>query len=348
MFKLAAVFALMSLVSLQAQNAPQAPAPAGADTIQVEVNVVNIPVTVKDVDGKFIIDLNKDDFRVYEDGRPVEIRYFTASTDQAKKPPLHVGFLVDLSNSARLYYKTYRNSIGDLAFALVPEDGANNDKGFLIGYHTEVDVLVDVTSDPYLIAEKMENLKHGGGSTLLDALYLACTQKLASVPYQGTGEPRKAIVVVGDGHDNASKVRLEDVIAAAQREQVTIYAVSTVAWGMHQEEERNLYRLAEATGGRVVRPMDAVHKDVSGHLSKPQDAGNFVYTVGTGEYAQAQLKALYSAISSIHGEVQAQYILGYNPPTPFTDGKFRDVKVEVTLPAQIEVTHRTGYYPPTR
>ena len=348
MFRLAAIFALMSLGFLHAQDALQVEVPAGANTIQVEVNVVNIPVTVKDDAGRFIIDLKKNDFRVYENGQLVEIRYFTASTDEAKKPPLHVGFVVDLSNAARLYYKTYHNSIGDLVFALVPEDGANNDKGFLLGYHTEVDLLVDITSDPYLIAQKMENLKHGGGSTLFDALYMACTQKLASVPYQGTGTPRRAIVVVGDGHDNASKVKLEDVITAAQRAQVTIYAVSTVAWGMHHKEERNLFRLAEATGGRVVRPMEDGHKDAAGHLSTPKDAGNFVYIVGTGGYAQAQLQALYKAISSIHGEVQAQYILGYNPPSPFTDDRFRNVRVEVTLAAEIEVTHRTGYYPITR
>ncbi len=346
MCRLAAVSLLLACGALLAQDAPPAVSPTGEKPIQVEVNVVNIPVTVKDTEGRFVIDLNKTDFKVYEDGEPVEIRYFTKSNDQENKPPLHVGFLVDLSNSARLDYKTYKNSIGDLAFALIPEVGKSNNKGFLFGYHTEVDMLVDVTSDPYLLSEKMENLKHGGGSTLLDAIYMACTKKLRSVPYQGAGEPRKAVVVVGDGHDNASKVSLEEVIAAAQREQVTVYAVSTVAWGQHQEEEQNLYKLAEATGGRVVQPMQKVHKDVSGYLSKPQDAGNFVYTVGTGEYAQAQLQALYSAISSIHGEVQAQYLLGYNPLTPFSDGRFRKVRVELNLPAEVEVTYRPGYYPP--
>jgi hypothetical protein len=92
--------------------------------------------------------------------------------------------------------------------------------------------------------------------------------------------------------------------------------------------------------------MQGVHKDISGYLSKPQDAGNYAYTVGTGEYAQAQLQALYSAISSIHGEVQAQYILGYNPPTSFSDKRFRKVRVEINLPAEVEVSYRPGYYPP--
>lgn len=347
MFRSPAILAALCCASIaglpgQQQEVETSP----SDTIQVEVNVVNIPVTVTDSEGRFIIDLEKSDFEVYEDGQRVEIRYFTKSTDTENLPPLEVGFLVDLSNSARLYYKTYRDSIGDLAYVLVPEQGRNH--GFLIGYHTEVDLLVDRTNDPVLIAEKMENLKHGGGSAFIDAVYKACAEKLVSTPYQGPGEPRKAIVIVGDGHDNASKRTLDEVIAAAQQNQVTIYAVSTVAWGRHEKEEENLYRLARATGGRVVQPLQGVHKDVPGYLSKPQDAGNFVYTVGTGEYAQAQLQALYSAILAVAGEVRSQYILGYAPPTPLSERKFRRLEVKVNLGAEVEVRHRTGYYPPSR
>ena len=138
----------------------QEPAPDPGDTIRVEVNVVNLPVTVTDAEGRFIVDLEKSDFSVWEDGRLVEIRYFTRSVEEDKKPPLYAGFIVDLSNTARLYYKTYQTSIGDLAWMLVPEGGRN--KGFLFGYHTEVDELVDFTDDPVTLTERMENLKHGG------------------------------------------------------------------------------------------------------------------------------------------------------------------------------------------
>ena len=312
--------------------------------IQVDVNVVNIPVTVTDQEGRFIVALKKEDFEIREDGQPVEIRYFTPSVDQEAKPPIRAGFLIDLSNTARLYYKNYKESIGDLAYLLVPEGG--DSEGFLIGYHTEVDVLVDHTRDPYKIATRMEKLKHGGGAAMLDAAYLACTEKLLSSPYKGVEEPRKIVVIVGDGHDNASKRSLDEVIHAAQKHQVTIYGVSTVAWGFHEEQEKNLYELARATGGLVAAPMQDVHKDVSGYLSKPQDAGNYQYQVGTGLYARAQLEALYRAILDVAGNVQSQYILGYSPPTPFTDGKYRQVDIRVKLDAPLEVHHRTGYFPP--
>ncbi len=330
---------LISCGLLCAQQAEQP-----AQTIRVDVDVVNVPVTVTDNEGKYIVDLNKDDFEVYEDGQRVAIRYFTASTAEEAKPPLWVGFLVDLSNTARIYYKSYKESIGDLAYILIPEEGRN--KGFLMGYHTEVDLLVETTADPYPIAQRMERLKHGGGSAMLDAIYAACTEQLASATYQGSGEPRKVIVIVGDGHDNASKRTLEEVISQAQRNRVTIFGVSTVAWGFHEEEEENLYRLARATGGRVGSPMEGVHSDISGYLSKPQDAGNYVRTVGTGEYARAQLEALYRAILAIAGDVQSQYILAYNPPAPFSDQKFREIKVKVNLDADTKIRHRSGYYPP--
>ena len=263
---LRAFLCLATMLGILAQAAAQTD-DQGA-TIRVEVNVVNLPVTVTDSEGRFIADLNKADFTVWEDGQQVEIRYFTRSVEEEKKPPLYVGFIIDLSNTARLYYKTYQSSIGDLAWMLVPEAGRN--KGFLFGYHTEVDELVDFTNDPVTLTERMESLKHGGGSSMFDAIYRACTDKLVSIPYQGASEPRKVLVVIGDGHDNASKRSLDEVVHAAQLHQVTIYSVSTVGWGYHQAEETNLIRLARETGGRVVRPLQKVHKDVSGYLSKPQ------------------------------------------------------------------------------
>ena len=331
---------LLTCVCLAAQESD----PEATQPIRVDVNVVNVPVTVAAANGKFIVDLNKTDFEVFEDGQPVQIRYFTRNTDTENLPPLYAGFLIDLSNTARLYYKTYQETIGDLAYILIPEGGEN--QGFLMGYHTEVDMLVKMTKDPYLIADRMKTLKHGGGSSMIDAAFEACNKVLTSSEYQGAGEPRKVIVIVGDGHDNASKHTVDEVIAAAHRAQVTIYAVSTVAWGFHEKQEKNLKQMTNATGGRMVHPMEDVHSDIAGYLSKPQDAGNYARTVGTGEYARAQLEALYRAILDVSGAVQSQYILGYAPPTPFSDGRFRRIEVKVKLDAEIQVDHRAGYYPP--
>jgi Ca-activated chloride channel family protein len=339
--RLLIVLAALCALPLFAQEAEQ------DASIQVDVNVVNLPVTVTDDEGRFIVDLKRGDFEVYEDGQKVDIRYFTESQDEANKPRIRVGFLVDLSNTARLYYKNYQESIGDLAFLMVPEGGDN--EAFLIGYQTEVDLLVDYTRDPGLIADRMSKLKHGGGSSMVDAIFEACNNKLQSSPYQGVDEPRKVVVIVGDGHDNASKRSMEQAIFACQQQQVTVYSVSTKAFGFHVDEGENLKDIAEATGGTVVYPMEKIHKDINGHMSKPQDAGNYQYEVGTGLYARAQLEALYTAVLGISGQVQSQYIIGYSPPKPFSDNVYRqlDIRVNLNTENEVNVFHRKGYFPPT-
>ncbi len=314
--------------------APQPPSPQ----IKVQVNVVNVPVSVLDASGRFIMDLDKKDFRVWDDGKEVEVRYFIRDPTQA----VIVGFILDASNTARLYFKTYQEAIQDLTWALMPGD--NQNKGFLVAYHTEPDFLVKPTGDAELIVEKIRKLKPGGGSAMLDAVYRSCNQyfKVRGEPM----EPKRVLVLVGDGHDNASKVSLEQALEAAQRAQVVIYAVSTVAYGFHQPEEENLVRLAEETGGRIERPLQKVHEKVSGYLSTPSDEGNYAYKVGTGQYASELAGKLYKSITDVTGDITHQYVLGYTPP-PFTDLKFRSVRVAVNLKdAEVKVRARKGYYPP--
>jgi len=317
--------------------AAQQPAPGGQ--IQVQVNVVNVPVTVTDANDRFIMDLDKKDFRLWEDGKPVEVRYFTRDPKQ----PVTVGFLLDMSSTAKLYFKTYQDAITDLAFNLLPGD--NQNKGFLATYSSTADILVKPTGDADSIAEKIRKLKPGGGSAMLDAIYHACTKYF--VVKGQPNEPKRVLVVVGDGHDNASKVSLEQALEAAQRAQVVIYAVSTVAYGFHQPEEANLVRLAEETGGRVERPLHKIHDKVSGYLSNPSDEGNYAYKVGTGQYAAELSGKLYKAILDITGDISHQYVLGYNPLTAFSDGKFRAIKVEVDLKdVAYKLRARKGYFPP--
>ena len=341
MFRRALVWLLAPALAVWPQWPPT---PSAKDTsqsgqIQVEVFVVNVPVTVTDSNDRFIADLDKKDFSIWEDGKPVEVRYFSRDPKQ----PVIVGFLLDASNSARLYFKTYQEAIEDLAFQLLPGDNPN--KGFLGAYATEVDFLVKPTSDGELIAQKIRKLKPGGGSAMLDAVYKACTQYF-TVKGQPM-EPKRVLIIVGDGHDNNSKVSLEQALEAAQRAQVVIYAVSTVGYGFTNEGESNLVRLAEETGGRVERPLQKIHTKVSGYLSTPSDEGNYAYKVGTGQYAAELANKLFTAITALTGDITHQYILGYTPPAPFTDRKFRNIKVAVNLKgADVKMRARKGYFPP--
>ncbi|HYM12462.1 MAG TPA: VWA domain-containing protein [Bryobacterales bacterium] len=336
-------FLLCALAPALPIRAQTASSPAAKDApqqgnIQVQVNVVNVPVTVTDAQDRFITDLTKDDFKVWEDGKPVELRYFSADP----KAAVIVGFVLDLSNTARLYFKTYQDAITDLAYVLLPGD--NQNKGFLAVYATQPDFLVKPTNDGQEIADRMRKLKPGGGSAMLDCIYQACTQYF---PSANRPEPKRVLIVVGDGHDNNSKASLDQVLEAAQRAQVVIYAVSTVGYGFNNPEEQNLVRLSEETGGRIERPLQKIHDKVSGYLSTPSDEGNYAYKVGTGQYAAELAGKLYKAITDLTGDITHQYILGYAPPASFSDRRFRSIKVAVNLKnADIKLHARKGYFPP--
>lgn len=318
--------------SLAAQQAPNAP-------LTVSVNEVIVPVTVTDEKGKFVSDLKQSDFRIYDENKEQRITYFNAEREQ----PVVVGFLLDMSNLNRLHWKTFAEAAEELVLALLPQEGPKKFSGYLITYSTTAEVSVDTTSAPDKIQDKIRKLKPGGGAALYDALYLACTNRklVRGEPI----EPRRVIVIIGDGHDSASKKGLEEVVELAQRNLVTIFGMSTVAFGFKAEGEKNLMRLAEETGGRVVFPLEGLYKDVSGYLSTPSDEGNFAYKVGTGQYAAELAKGMFNAVAAIQGEVTTQYIIRYVPDNTDDRRSFRRIRVEVPAIPNLKVRYRSGYYP---
>lgn len=334
-----------------ASSAPVNPATSGAkaDTktdakaVQVfrtGVAEVIVPVTVTDDKGKFVTNLDQRDFELYDNDVKQEIAYFSRERNQ----PVVIGYLIDLSNTNRLQWDKLREAIQDLILATLSPDGKVDPRfsGYLIGYSTEAELMVNTTTDPEKLLERVRKLKPGGGSALYDALYNACTSRtlVKGEPI----EPRRVIVIVGDGHDTSSKKNMEEVLEIAQRNLVTIYGVSTTAFGFTSEGDQSLKRLADATGGRVVYPLENVYKNVDGYLSKPQDAGNFALTVGTGGYASAIMNGIVDAVGATAGEIQLQYILRYLPKETDVTKKFRKIEVRVSLP-NVKVRAREGYFP---
>lgn len=308
--------------------------------IRVSVNEVIVPITVTDEKGRYVSNLDAADFRILDEGKQQKIQFF--SRDQ--KQPVVVGFLVDLSSNSRLHWKTYQDAMLELVWGLLG-DKDKRYTGYLIGYGNEAELMVNTTWDGEKIVEKLRKLKPGGGSSLYDAIYKACTSRnlVQGEPY----EPRRIIIVVGDGHDNASKKTLDEVAELAQRNLVTIYAMSTVAFGFSSEGEKVLERLATETGGRVEYPLNNLYKDVSGYLSTPSDDGNYAYTVGTGGYAAEISRGIIRAIAGIAGEVTTQYIVRYNPDVPYetVPKPYRHLRVEVPSLPNARIRARTGYYP---
>jgi len=331
-----AVLSILLAVTLFAQS----PAPANQPqppTIKTQVTEVIVPVTVTDEKGKFVTDLDQADFRIYDEGKEQQIRFFTRERSQ----PVVVGFLIDLSNASRLHWKNYQDAAIELVQNLIPGDNPKF-SGYLIGYSNEAELLVNTNTDPEPMVQKLQKLKPSGGAALYDSIYMACTSRklVAGEPI----EPRRILVVIGDGHDNASKKTLDEALEIAQRNLVTIYGVSTVAFGFNNENDKNLIKLAEETGGRVEYPLQGVYSDVSGYLSTPSDEGNYALKVGTGGYASALANGMYKAIGNVAGEVTTQYILRYIPDSTDAKRQFRNIVVRVNL-ANVKVRARKGYYP---
>ncbi len=341
-----ALFLLSLAVSLHSQTSP-APAPAQSTAkppdnaqkpISVSVNEVIVPVTVTDEKGRFVSDLDKADFKIFDEGKEQNVRFFTRERNQ----PVVVGFLIDQSNANRIHWKVYQEAAIELVLTMIPGDPKYS--GYLIGYSNESELLVNTTTASDKLVETIRKMKPGGGAALYDAIYTACTSRNL---VQGEPiEPRRIIIIVGDGHDNASKKKLEEVLELAQRNLVTIYGVSTVAYGFTSEGQANLTKLAEETGGRVEYPLMNPYSEVSGYLSTPSDEGNYALKVGTGGYAAAIANGMFKAIANVAGEVTTQYILRYIPEGPESKAgkQFRNINVKVGL-ANVKVRARKGYYP---
>jgi len=320
---------LSTVVALSLAQQPQ-------QAIRVQVNEVVVPVTVTNDKGKFITDLEQSDFKLFDQGKEQTIRYFNRERNQR----VVVGFLVDLSNQSRGQWKSLQEATVELVLNLLPGD--KKYAGYLIGYGNEAELMVNTTSDPDPIVKRLGKISPSGGAAFYDAVYMACTSRklVDGEPV----DPRRVIVVIGDGHDNASSKTLDQVIELAQRYQVTINAMSTDAYGFTSDSGKNLERMAQETGGRVEYPLMNVYKDVSGFLSQPSDEGNYQLKVGTGGYTAAILGSIYNSIAKIAGEITTQYVLRYVPNEMDESRVKRTIEVKVDIPNVI-VKARTYYYP---
>ncbi|MGA8027096.1 MAG: VWA domain-containing protein, partial [Bryobacteraceae bacterium] len=271
------------------------------------------------------------------ENKPQTIRFFTRERSQ----PVVIGFILDLSTASQIHWKNFQDASIELIQNLLTGDPKYS--GYLIDYSQDAEIAVNTTHDPEPIVEKIRKLKPGGGAALYDAIYLACTSRklVQGEPIQ----PRRVIVILGDGHDNASKHSLDQVVELAQRNLATIYCISTQGFGFTNQSDDNLVRLAIETGGRVVYPLGDVYKDTDGYLSHPSDDGNYALTVGTGAYRSAVDGRMYHAVADIAGEVTTQYILRYVSDNQ-SSKPYRNLKVVVDL-GNVHVRARKGYYAST-
>jgi VWFA-related protein len=304
-------------ISAQPQSGQQSKPPAGDQqnppTIRVQVALVNLFATVRDGHKRIIPDLNKDDFKVYEDNQEQKIESFSRETAL----PITMGLLIDTSGSEQEMLGAEQEA----ASRFIRKVMRKTDEAMVISFDMDVDLLANWTSDPSVIDRGIRRAKinaaggvtpgpipqHGPmGTNFYDAVVLACTEELA-------GEAgRKALVILTDAMDNGSKYKLQDAIEAAQRTDTVVHVL--IVYDPREGNAEGVARkLTDETGGRTI----VVRNE----------------------------KNLEAAFEEISEELRTQYLLAYYPTNPTHDGGFRKIKVEMANRDQHVLT-RKGYYAP--
>jgi Ca-activated chloride channel family protein len=256
-------------------------------TIKKRVDEVNVLFIATDRHGKFVRNLNQDDFTILDDHKPPQsIVDFRRETDL----PLELGLLVDSSGSVRSRFGFEQQAAVDfLQHTLRP----SFDKAFVMGFNSHSQVTQDFTDNVALLSMGVHRLHDGGGTALYDAVYRACRDKL--IKGQSDHPARRAIVVISDGEDNQSEVSKAQAIEMAQRAEVIIYAISTDDSGLILRGDRALEQLADSTGGRAFFPF--------------------------------KMKDIKNSFNAIENELRSQYIVSYRPADFDADGRYRSIEI---------------------
>ena len=323
------------LLTVPASGFQQAGERVEGETLRVAVDLVNLVFTVNDEDGRFVTDLDQADFTVYEDDQQQEIRSFHTETNL----PLRVSLLLDASGSIlnKLRFEQ-QVALDFFSEILRPE----MDLASLTTFDFDVNELRDFTDDAQRLAEAVADIRAGGGTELFDALYSTITGSL------GRQAGRRVLIVITDGVDNSSEFSLSQAIDAAQKTDVTVYAIST-----NEVEARRPLSSFEGVqyGIRGISGMRTgeIRERGSPETLRLQAEGNEVLrqiaaeTGGTAFFPETE--NLDSTLRQIQQTLRSQYVLSYVPNNLARDGTFRRIRVEV-VEESYAARARSGYYAP--
>jgi len=321
---------LLVVVSAVRAQQSQTPAPPQAadqtarqGAIVRNVNLVDVLFSVVTKRDKLVTDLNKEDFKVFDDGIQQDISSFNQPTDL----PLRIGMVLDTSNSIRDRLKFEQDAAIDFLFNALRR---GKDQAFLMTFDDGPQVIKAFTGDSGDLRDTILKQRAGGGTSLYDAVYAASQELLTKSPLPAGPNPdvRRVLVVISDGDDNSSRLSRGAAIEMAQRAGVIIYSISTSTKWMSigdesdpskranrkydkDDADRVLDQLADETGGRAFFPYRA------------DDLGQSFLDIGD--------------------ELRHQYALAYSPAGRTPDGKYHSIRIQVDR-NDVVVRTRKGYY----
>src|SRR6267142_350462 len=311
--------------ALAQSSAPKQEAAQQSDqTIKTVVNLVDVLFTVLNRRNKLVPELEKTDFKIWDDKYPQEIRYFSKQSDL----PLRIGMLLDTSNSIRDRIKFEQDASINFLFSVLRR---NKDEAFVMTFDDEPQIVQAFTGDAGALRDQITKTRAGGGTAIYDAIYEACVKELSHPPRPPGDQPdvvRRVMILISDGEDNLSTHTRTEAIEMAQRTSVVIYTISTsTQWiSLSQTDpskmgdrkyhltdgDKILQELAEETGGRAFFPYHVDDLDQSF-----QDIGD---------------------------ELRNQYSIAYLPTNYVLDGRYHKIRIEIPDHKGYQVRARRGYF----
>ena len=295
-----ATWALLSVASL-AVAAGQATDSADQYKISTDVRNVVLPITVVDHKGEFVDGLTRENFKVYDDGKPQEIRYFSHADI-----PLTIGLVVDSSGS--MCPKRSDTVLAALHFVRLSNP---RDEMFVINFNERVQAGLPpgeaFAGDIPELRAALLNKPCAGKTAMYDALADALDHLSSG------SRDKKALVLVSDGGDNASRRSFEEVLNAALKSNAVIYTIGLFDPGDPDRNPGVLRKLAKATGGEAYLPEKRSQlADIATHIAK---------------------------------DLRNQYTVAYAPSNP-AQSEYHKVQVIATVPGRSRLSARTrpGYF----
>jgi len=286
-------------------------------SFRTSAQMVLVPVTVTDRQGKTVEGLRAQDFNILEDQVPQSIASFAA-----EDAPCSVGLVLDVSGSMRNILGSAKGVLQSFFQTANPEDE------FLLTVSTEPETVSRFTTDIADLENSIEHTNPGGMTALIDTVYLGLNGM------RKARQPRRALLVLSDGMDNFSRYSKGELMRVALEADVQIYTIivdsgsgggssgvpfrpSMVAKPIDQARERQgpllLEELADKTGG------------LHFHVRNDADAREAAFKVGRA--------------------LRNEYVIGYQPPNLGATGKWHHIRVKSNVP-KVNVYARNGYYAP--
>ena len=295
-------FFICSVLTGKSSSAPSSLITSPQTKITVTTALVVLPVSVTNAKGKFVDGLKAENFRIYEDDRQQNITLF-----KDEDTPVTVGLIVDHSRSMASKLPGVITAIRAFAHSSNP-----GDEMFVVNFNENVSVELlggkTFTNDPAELEKAIHAVSARGQTALYDAVKEGLTR------IELGQQDKKALIVVSDGGDNASRIKFSEVLALASRSRVAIYCIGLVDESGEEENPRILEKLSKATGGIAF------------------------LTRRTDEVAEIS--------KQIARDLREQYTLGYVPPQKNGRDSFRRIRVEVSAAGggKVRVRTRPGYY----